>query len=110
MIRDTFTKALERYTRDAAAELETAAYEAAEDLQAEAQDLVPVVTGALHDSAITDEIDGGGRVRFQEDYATDVHEDPDSAGFSYLMRAVDNVAATVPDEIAIKVKQRTKVG
>lgn len=73
--------------------------ERAGDLLEDARDRVPVVTGTLRDSGKVDELADGADVVFSADYATDVHENPDSTGYKFLEGALKATSPDVVDDV-----------
>lgn len=61
-----------------------------------AKDRVPVVTGELHDSLHTE----GSLAIADAPYAAIVHDNPDSSGFGFMVRAIDDSDDALLDAIA----------
>jgi phage major head subunit gpT-like protein len=105
-VKNTATLGLMRAQKEIAANVIAATYEAAEDLLDAAKEAVPIVTGELHDSGTVRELDNGGQPVFTAEYAVDVHENAESAGFGFLQNAADNEAAVILEKVASKAKVR----
>lgn len=99
-VKDTFTANLKAATKQITEDTVKAARDEASEIVKLAQDIVPVVSGELHDSGQEVDTPDGGGATFTADYAVDVHENPESIGYRFLERAADERAGGMVDRMA----------